>query len=216
MTNVKWEEIIIVAPRVDVFENEELAFQGIETDIEKIERIMKNIAESYVAIRRGNEKDPEPKENNAEINTELKQPIPYPIIRRGSELFLYERLAGGGEQRLHNQLSLGAGGHMNPIEDETDFANILAINLERELEEELNIEDKDMQLTSIGLINDDLNEVGKVHLGILVIIDVAEGSSVTVREVDQLRGDWVKLSTLKSKAIYDRLESWSQIAVDTL
>lgn len=216
MTNAKWEEIILVAPRSAVFEEEYLTFQGTETDPEKVARIIRNIAGTFSTMRRGNEQDPTPKENNAEINTAYKQPIPYAVIRRGDELFMYERLSGGGEGRLHNKLSLGAGGHMNPIGDDVSFAKTLSINLARELEEELDIQDKNMKLTPVGLINDDSEEVSKVHIGVLTMIDVAQDSDVLVRETEQLAGSWIKLDELKNPEVYNRLETWSQIVVDTL
>lgn len=215
MANQKWEEIILAASRASVFENEELTFQGTETNEVTVNRIINNIAKSCVAVRRGNDKDSTPKENNAEINLDLLQPIPYAVIRRKNELFVYERLSGGGEARLHNKLSLGAGGHMNP-EEMTVFDEILKVNLERELEEELDIEDKNMEITPVGLINDDSDEVNKVHIGILLMIDVAEDSEVTVRETDQLRGFWASIDELRQPKIYVRLETWSKIVVDIL
>lgn len=213
MTNPKWEEIILVAPRKHIFEDERLAFQGVLTDKEQVANIMRNIAGTFSSMRRGNEKDPTPKENNAEINFDFKQPIPYAVIRRGDEFFVYQRLGAGGEGRLHDKYSLGAGGHMNPIED-ASWETTVSVNLQRELEEELNVEDKDMKIEYIGLINDDSEEVSKVHIGVLIMIDVAVGTEVTVRETDQLRGFWSNLDGLKCN--YDVLENWSQIVVDML
>lgn len=211
--NQKWEEIILAAPRKEVFENERLTFQGTLTHKATVEHILENINDTYDEMRRGNEQDPSPKEYNAEINTDYLQPIPYAIIRRNGSVFVYRRLGGGGEARLHDKLSIGAGGHMNPIAGVNTFNELIKENLARELEEELDIEDKDMRITSVGLINDDSNEVSKVHIGILVIIDVAFGTEVTVRETEQLEGFWLPVDELKDLGIFDRLETWSQIAV---
>lgn len=213
-TNPKWEEIILVAPRSQVFKNETLVFQGVETDSVRVTEITTAVGESLVSIRRGSLDDPTPKENNAEINTSFKQPIPYVLIKRGDEIFVYERLSQGGESRLHNKLSLGVGGHMNP--EEGNFNNQLMINLTRELEEELDIDSEDMDLDFIGLINDDENEVGRVHLGILAFLQLSNDAIVEVRETEQLRGFWSTIEELKQPENYDRLESWSQIAVDIL
>ncbi|PED64034.1 NUDIX domain-containing protein [Priestia megaterium] len=202
----KMDEIIIAAPRSKVFENEELAFQGTLQDRETVEIIATNIADSYISIRRG----------DAEEQPKYKQPIPYAIIQRGNDIYLYERLSGGGETRLHNKLSLGVGGHMNPIDNAKDFNEVLEINLERELEEELVITDKNFTVTPIGLINDDSDPVGEVHIGVLCVIKVSEDSEVYVREVDQLAGWWISLEELKQKEVFDRLENWSKIAVDIL
>lgn len=202
----KMDEMIIVAPRSEVFENEQLAFQGTLREPEVVETIMSNIANTFSIMRRG----------DAEKNFKFKQPIPYAVIQRGNEFFLYERLSGGGEERLHNKLSLGAGGHMNGIEDIESFHDLLMVNLGRELEEELHITDTDFKLYVVGLINDDTDEVGEVHLAVLVTIQVSEDSDVTVRETDQLLGRWISLDELKVKETYDRLENWSKIVVDIL
>lgn len=204
MTN-KMDEIIIVAPRESVFEKEELTFQGILSDTEKVKHITSNLAETYSTMRRG----------EAEENTSYKQPIPYAAIRRGDSVFAYKRLTGGGEARLHNQISLGVGGHLNNVEGE-DFYGVVSDGLQRELEEELYINKDKLELTTIGLINDDLNPVGEVHLGMLVIGDLPEDEEVSVRETDQLEGEWIKISDLKNPNIYNSLESWSQFVADIL
>ena len=82
MTNKKWEEIILVAPRNTVFNNEALAFQGTEQRKEVVDEIIANLSDSNTSFRRGATTDPTPKENNAEINTDYKQPIPYVLIKR--------------------------------------------------------------------------------------------------------------------------------------
>lgn len=210
----KWEEIILASPRNILFNNEELTFQGTEQRKEVVDTIINNLSQNYISIRRGGTDDPTPKENNAEINTDFKQPIPYVLIKRGNEIYTYERLSGGGESRLHSKLSLGVGGHMNP--EQGSFQEVLMINLNRELEEELNIQSSTRNLQFLGLINDDVNEVGRVHLGILAILELSEDAEVSVREVEQLKGYWLTIDELKQENTYSRLESWSQIAVDIL
>lgn len=205
----KMDEIIIVAPRTKVFNNEELAFQGIERDKEKVYQIETNIAQHWSTMRRG----------DAEEDASFKQPIPYCVIRRGNEIFMYKRLVAGGESRLHDKLSIGAGGHMNRPEGPSeayDWSQVLEFNLERELVEELDIQSAARTLTTVGLINDDVNEVGKVHIGLLVILDIEASGNVEVRETEQLEGEWVTVEQLSSPEIFDRLESWSQFVVEVL
>lgn len=213
-SNPKWEEIILVALRKDVFNDEQLAFQGVEQDKEKVDAIITNMSNSLESMRRGALDDTTDKENNAEINTSFKQPIPYIMISRGKEIFVYERLSGGGESRLHNKLSIGIGGHMNP--EEGDFDKQLFINMNRELEEELDIQASSMTVIYTGLINDDENEVGRVHLGILGALVLPSDATVEVRETEQLKGTWMTVDQLKQPEVFDRLESWSQIAVGTI
>jgi predicted NUDIX family phosphoesterase len=201
----KMDEMIIVAPRYQVFEGENLTFQGVNSNKETLKRIVSNIANNYSEVRRG----------NAEEDEKLKQPIPYCVLKRNNEVYVYKRLKGGGETRLHNQWSLGAGGHMNGFKT-NGFYELLSVNLERELEEELDIQGDRLSLETVGLINDDENEVGKVHIGLLVIAELDSNAEVTVRETNQLKGEWVKISDLKNDNIYPHLESWSQFVADIL
>ena len=156
---------------------------------------------------------------DAEENPDYKQPIPYAVIKRSNQYYGYTRLQGGGETRLHGLISLGIGGHMNDIPNTKGFGEVLLENLKRELEEEVNItstngQDVSQTLDIIGLINDDENEVGKVHIGILAFIELSENAEVTVRETEQLKGKWFTVEELKEN--YERLESWSKFVVDAL
>ncbi|WP_299831771.1 hypothetical protein [uncultured Metabacillus sp.] len=204
MTN-KMDEQIIVAPRTTVFNNEQLTFQGVNSKQSQTQQIVANMASSYSVMRRG----------DAEENPEYKQPIPYCVIRQGDKVFGYKRLSGGGEARLHNQISLGVGGHVNDIEG-LDFYGVISESLKRELDEELYIDQDKFTLSTIGLINDDENEVGRVHLGMLVIAELEEGAKVSVKETDQLEGLWFSVDELKQPEVFESLETWSQFVVGIL
>jgi predicted NUDIX family phosphoesterase len=128
---------------------------------------------------------------------------------------MYERLEGGGEAKLHGKLSLGAGGHMNFEPEAHNFNEVIKLNLERELEEELDIS-HEVTPQMIGLINDDSTPVSKVHVAILVILDLPADATVSVRETDQLKGDFVTLAELNEPSVFERLEDWSKIVVQTL
>lgn len=219
MTQFKKEdEIILVASRNKLFNYGILEFQGVTSDESLVDTIMYHFDMYYKSMRRGSVEEVDtPVSKNAELNFDYKQPIPYIVIRRGDEFFVTERLQGGGESRLHGKLAMGAGGHMNPLsatEDEP-FATVLEENIKRELDEELDINRK-VEIKPIGLINDDSDTTGKVHIGILGIIDLDVEATVVVKEVEQLAGHWMTLDVLKSKDVYDRLENWGKIVVDML
>lgn len=218
MTNPKWEERILAVPRKRLFEDEGFTFQGTVTGWHVIQRVMQNIDSNWKVVRRGGgHKDSEPAENNAEINYDMKQPIPYVLIRKGKEIFAYKRLSGGGEARLHDKISIGFGGHMNEEPEAVGFAEILEANMWRELNEELHIGSHTIPgVHVIGLINDDVNDVGRVHIGLLAILDLPEDASVAVKETDQLEGFWTTVEELSEPETFLRLESWSQIAVTAL
>ncbi len=60
----------------------------------------------------------------------------------------------------------------------------------------------------VGLLNDDSNPVGAVHLGVVFVVDAAR-SIVEVREHEKLIGRWATVAELR--AAWDRLETWSQL-----
>jgi predicted NUDIX family phosphoesterase len=202
----KMDEMILVAKRNTLFgKNDELTFQGVATDKDLVNRIIDCLSQNIEVMRRG----------DAEENPTYKQPIPYVVIKKGNQVFAYKRLSGGGESRLHSKLSIGFGGHMNQTDDST-FEDTLMTNLQRELDEELDIKYNSYKLTPMGLINDDSNEVGKVHIGLLYTFEVDDEAIVEVKEEDQIEGFWMDIKDLKNDEIYNNLESWSQFVADIL
>lgn len=147
---------------------------------------------------------------DAETDASYKQIIPYVILRQGDKIFATRRLNKGGEARLHGKLSIGIGGHINPV-DETEREKVLMRGLERELTEEVSIE-KRGELIPVGVINDDTNGVGSVHLGLCFTMDV-EGK-VSVKETEKLEGLWMAVPELMEN--WDFMETWTQIAVKAL
>jgi len=203
----KMDEMILVVDRDYLFENESLTFQGVLTSEHVVNHIMRGF-KAYKEVRRG----------DAEEYEGWKQPIPYAVLRRGDEVFVYKRLSGGGEARLHDQLSIGVGGHMNVIYGSSDWDNILKVNLYRELSEELRINLFGVSSSSkiVGLINDDEGDAGLYHIGILFVIDLPSNAEVTVRETKQLEGYWIRTKDLVKEPLFSSLETWSRYAVAVL
>jgi predicted NUDIX family phosphoesterase len=145
----------------------------------------------------------------AEANPAFKQLIPYVVVRSGELVFLMERTDGGGDARLHHKASIGVGGHLNPVDGEADP---LDAGLRREWGEEL-IADWQPRFRLIGILNDDANPVGSVHLGIVYEVQ-AEGRDLAVREHEKLTGRWAGPAELAAAA--ERLETWSRLVAEHL
>lgn len=143
----------------------------------------------------------------AEEDPSYKQIIPYVVLTRKGLVFATRRLNKGSESRLHGKVSIGIGGHINPV-DETDRRSVLMKGLERELDEEVYIQRRG-ELVPQGFINDDGNGVGAVHLGLCFSMEV-EGE-VSVKETEKLSGAWMSLQELRGE--FDNMETWSQIAL---
>ena len=142
----------------------------------------------------------------AESDPSLKQIIPYLVLRDGDRIFLMKRTKAGGDARLHDRYTIGVGGHLNPGD-----GSILE-GLAREWREELEA-DFLPEFVFLGLLNDDTVDVGVHHLGVVYLADAA-GRSVRVRETHKLSGSFQPIDVVMD--VYDRLETWSQLAMDTI
>ncbi len=145
----------------------------------------------------------------AERDPTHKQLIPYVVVTDGDRVFLMHRTDAGGDPRLHGRASIGVGGHLNPVDDGEDA---LMAGLRREWSEELDAA-WEPEFELLGLLNDDTNPVGAVHLGVVFRVDVA-GRPVEVRERDKLVGGFATATEVGQAA--DRLETWSRLVADWL
>lgn len=178
-------------------------FQGYTLDVDK-----------YIAAIFHSNNNRFVERDGAEHNPRLKQLIPYVILRYQNSVFNYVRGKQSGESRLIARRSIGVGGHIEPV-DSSLFSSdqeLYLVGAGREVNEEIQLA-VPFRSRIVGLINDDSNEVGRVHLGIVHVWDLErpnatkrEGAITQCRfsEVNELRTGW------------DELETWSQIALDML
>ena len=147
--------------------------------------------------------------NILEEDPSYKQIIPYAVICYGNEVYMFRRLNKQTEARLHNKCSLGVGGHMNPYGDKIDI-DYLHHELEREMHEEVKLGEgcEIVDMKPVGFINDDLSEVGKVHLGVLYHITVSN-NHIEINETEKMTGEWGAISDLTK--YYSNMETWSQL-----
>jgi predicted NUDIX family phosphoesterase len=142
----------------------------------------------------------------AEDDPSWKQLIPYVLLRDGQRIFLMKRSRAGGDERLHDRYTIGVGGHVNPQD-----GDVLG-GLKREWSEEIEV-DFEPEFQAIGLLNDDENAVGAVHLGLVYAADAA-GRPVEIREKHKLEGAFATVDEVA--AVADKLETWSALLFDFL
>ena len=150
----------------------------------------------------------------AETDPSFKQIIPYVLLVHGGKVLHYVRGKKSGEQRLASKGSIGIGGHMNDM-DEGLFALDEAAYLEgvrRETCEELKI-NTPFRNRVVALLNDDSNEVGQVHMGVVHVFDLDEPN---VEKNEAMITNLAFLSPDELRDRRDLLESWSQICLDGL
>lgn len=147
----------------------------------------------------------------AEDDPGYKQIIPYVAITCKDSVFTTQRLDKGTEERLHGLLSIGIGGHIN-LGDLGAAEDPLTEGMMRELSEEVCIENMG-ELIPVGIINDDSNEVGSVHLGLFFTLETK--GNVEVNEKEKLLGKWYKKSELKEMKA-GKMETWTEIGIRAL
>ncbi len=189
------EEYVMVIKRCDLFLNEE-GFQGILST--NVEPYLDRIHTLHCFFPR----------SRMETDPTYKQIIPYMVFKYSDRYFLMQRTPASGEQRLKDKFTLGIGGHVR-MEDLTD--NSLWSWASREFEEEIEYKGN-LKISTLGILNDDSNSVGQVHVGLVLLL---VGDSPDIKVKSEMKSG--VLATLEEcKARYEALESWSQIVLNAL
>lgn len=141
-----------------------------------------------------------------EPDSAWKQVIPYLVLRDGERLFLMRRSRRGADARLHERWSIGIGGHIDPGDAD------LRGGLRREWREEIEAAFTP-RFRRYGLLNDEADPVGAVHVGVVYMADAA-GRPVAIREREKLSGAFATFAEVR--AVRDGLESWSALLLEAL
>ena len=167
----------------------------------------------------------EPKPRSvAEHDYDTKQLVVYVLINHEQTFLSYQRTPKTTETCLKALYSIGIGGHVNAEDqsqptlfgsEEDRWKDFVLQAVRREVSEEVQIQAGNAQEPSlICFINDDSNDVGKVHFGVVWLVKLAE-PNVTIRgELGIGKLTFRSLPELSS--MNDGLESWSQLLVDYL
>ena len=201
MSAVKIEQVMVV--KTELF-HQLGCFQGFNSDTDTYLKTLLDSANTNYLPRDQMEQDPS-----------YKQLIPYCIFQYtdksgGKHVFQYTRGSGGGEARLHAKKSVGIGGHIST--EDAGEASPYEVGMQRELAEEINIDTKFEQQT-VGLINDDSNDVGKVHLGVVHLFTV-ESPKVHSQELEIAGAGFEPIESVMKDI--ERYETWSQFCLKAL
>jgi len=195
---VALEEQVLVVERKVV--EEAGMFQGLVFDVQRyLDKLFVPGVPRFMA-RSSAEKDPS-----------FKQLIPYVLMSCEGKYLSYVRGKRAGEARLMGNRSIGIGGHINPIDADNSslfaylYENYLAA-VQREVAEEVSVETTHSD-SIVALLNDDSNEVGSVHLGV-VHHWVLDSPDVTKKE--QMITQMTFMAPAELREVRDSLETWSQ------
>jgi predicted NUDIX family phosphoesterase len=171
-------------------------FQGLEYDFDKY---LIAIAESGFEFDR---------RDTAESSTLCKQLITYAILTWKGHVFSYKRGTDAGENRLLGKFSIGVGGHV--VRGRSNkFQRIWENSMLREVREEIDVM-SEYRKSVAAVINDDCDDVGKVHFGIVCVFLLKE-PRVALKEESLEHGDFVDPLYLRRNI--GKYEKWSQICI---
>jgi predicted NUDIX family phosphoesterase len=154
--------------------------------------------------------------SQAEDDPSYKQIIPYVIMVHDGKYLSYVRGRRAGEARLVGNRSIGIGGHINPADDMTlfndNFYQTYIAAVEREVAEEVLVETNHTDQI-VALLNDESNEVGSVHLGIVHYWNLDEPK---VSKKEQMITQMAFMSPEELEQVRDSLETWSSLCLNHL
>src|SRR4030042_6379802 len=200
----KSEEKVMVVRREDIFRWG--IWNGVRT--ENLKKYINLISTKHKFLPRA----------QVETDPSWQQIIPYLVFENNGRIFVTRRKTDHTDLRLANLYSIGVGGHLN----ERDIKGIkghkgiksgseIMVWAKREFEEEVKYEGK-FKTNFLGLINHDANDVGLVHIG-LVIQVIGETDKIEIRD-EHKSGKLRALADVGK--FYGRMETWSQIVYDYL
>lgn len=148
--------------------------------------------------------------SEVETDPSFKQLIPYLVLTCRGRVFHYARGASGTEARLHAKRSVGIGGHIAEA-DAAGSADPYRAGMLRELAEEVTV--GRYTETPFGFIFDPTTPVGRVHLGVVHRLELAE-PTVAANEAAVADGGFADQIELWEQR--DRFETWSQLVLERL
>lgn len=195
-TNPVLTEQILVVKRDTMFKNQE-AWHGISLD--NLNNTLSIIAEHQESMAR----------NLAELDQSYKQIISYMIFTFDSKIFVMQRKNQASEQKLANKLSIGIGGHMTQqdIQGETLFDW-----LHREFDEEVSYTGN-LAMHTLGILNDDTNEVGQRHIAIVVLLK-GDNGDISLNGDEHKSGQLLSMEECFEK--FENFENWSKLVLQAL
>lgn len=157
----------------------------------------------------------------------FRQLLPYTVIKDTDEIgrtryAVYRRCKGIGENRLLGKVSIGFGGHIDLADIVTydghpstvDLAETITVSNEREIMEEVAFTDTAYYcLDPLGILIDNSDAVGRVHVGLVQMLEIFDGTVAELKE-DEL--EFIGMMTAEELEIsHLDFENWSRILIDS-
>jgi predicted NUDIX family phosphoesterase len=149
----------------------------------------------------------EPRTKELEDDVSLRQVIPYVIIKNTKldKYMVLERMKGQDEARLHGDICLGAGGHMEPVDKKS-----IEVAARREIEEETGLAPEqinDFKFVGIICVTDPREPiVHHVHIG--VVYEATTEEEKFGGETDKQNAKWMGAEEIEE--LIPRMEVWAK------
>lgn len=189
------DEYVMVIPTKTLWEAGH--FQGLTFTTDKYFRSIEDNNTTQFLRRKDVENDPN-----------YKQIIPYVIFIHKKTIFSYRRGKLLKEKRLLGNYSVGIGGHISAF-DTNLFIETYKQGMMREIYEEVKLDTNYVQYLA-GMINDDSNDVGRVHFGVVHIFELGQ-PHIYPKEKSINEAMFVTLKELENEI--DKYENWSQTCI---
>lgn len=145
----------------------------------------------------------------AETDATKKQLIPYVLLLDSEgRVLVYRR--NGSEKRLSQKFSAGIGGHVNDGDDSGNLLDTLLKGACREIQEEICLTVLPKQLKMIGMINEEVTEVGHSHTGVVFSLDVDGKCMNFDKEIAE--PEWLNPKDVP----FENAELWTALAIKLL
>lgn len=151
----------------------------------------------------------------------FRQLIPYVVIKKDDEYLYYRRAIAGNEERLHGNISIGIGGHVDAEdiwwdnEGTVKPLQTLFISALREIKEEIGINVPKEELKIAGVIRANHNDVDKHHLAVVVVCDISDTVVGNLTFEDTM--DEIKFGSLEEIMNSEvAKETWTTLTIQAL
>lgn len=159
------------------------------------------------------------KRSVVEQNPSYKQPVAYSAIINpfSQKIFVYQRAKKDekySEKRLQGKLSCGIGGHIE--KQDIENRSPISASMLRELDEEVEIIGS-KKPRIVGYINDDADSVGRVHFGLLYVVET-DANAVKPKDAEIENGGLMKINDVGGLFAQPEvnIEGWTKISFEFL
>ena len=152
--------------------------------------------------------------DKAEFNPKYKHIVTYVCFKKEKRVLIHQR-GVSNEERLKDKYSIGISGHLKPSDlSGGSIIRIIKRAAIREIREEviLSMPEEEIynKLTWIGIIIDNSNLLGKVHLGIIFELELPRGAEILPKSNEVRNFRFESVETLKQEIEQDvNFKKWS-------